>query len=51
MSGIDEAMAELEKNDYEEDADLIAFIKEKIEISEIGEAAERLAQYEGRLGK
>jgi len=45
MSGIDEVMAELDKTDYEEDADLMAWIREKIVISEIGEVAERLAQY------
>ncbi len=45
MSGIDEVMEELDKTDYEEDAELIAWIKEKIVISEIGEVAERLAQY------
>jgi CheY-like chemotaxis protein/anti-sigma regulatory factor (Ser/Thr protein kinase) len=45
MSGIDEVIAELDKTDYEEDADLIAWIKEKIVISEIDEVAERLAKY------
>jgi CheY-like chemotaxis protein/anti-sigma regulatory factor (Ser/Thr protein kinase) len=45
MSGIDEVMEELDKTDFEEDAELIAWIKEKIVISEIGEVAERLAQY------
>jgi PAS domain S-box-containing protein len=45
MSGIDDVMAELDKTDYEEDADLMAWIREKIVISEIGEVAERLAQY------
>jgi signal transduction histidine kinase/GAF domain-containing protein/DNA-binding NarL/FixJ family response regulator/HPt (histidine-containing phosphotransfer) domain-containing protein len=45
MSGIDEVMSELDKTDYEEDTDLIAWIKEKIVISEIGEVAQRLAQY------
>jgi len=44
MSGIDEALSELDKTDYEEGADLIVWIKEKIDISEIGEVAERLAQ-------
>jgi len=43
MSGIDEVIAELDKNDYEEDADLVSWIKEKIVISEIGEVADRLA--------
>ena len=45
MSGIDEIMAELDKNDYDEDGDLINWLKEKIVISEIDEAAEKLAQY------
>jgi len=45
MSGIDDAVAELDKNDYEEDADLVAWLKEKIVVSEIGEVAERLAKY------
>jgi len=44
MSGIDEAMAELDKNDYEEGADLVAWLKEKIDISEIDDAAARLAE-------
>jgi len=51
MSGIDEAMAELEKTDYEEGADLVAWIREKIDISKIGEVAKRLALYEEELGK
>jgi PAS domain S-box-containing protein len=51
MSGIDKAMAELESTDYEEGADLVAWLKEKIEISEITEAAARLAQYEKELNK
>jgi len=45
MSGIDEVMLELEKNDYEEDTDLVAWLKEKIVVSEMGEVAERLAAY------
>jgi hypothetical protein len=45
MSGIDEVMSELDKNDYEEDGDLVAWLKEKIDISEIGDAAARLAAY------
>ncbi|MCL1959334.1 MAG: ATP-binding protein [Spirochaetes bacterium] len=45
MSGIDEVMLELDKFDYEEDADLMAWIREKIIISEIGEVAEKLSQY------
>jgi HPt (histidine-containing phosphotransfer) domain-containing protein len=45
MSGIDEVMLELDKFDYEEDADLMAWIREKIIISEIYEVAEKLSQY------
>jgi len=44
MSGIDEAMKELESFDYEEGADLVAWIKEKIEVSDIAEVAARLAK-------
>jgi PAS domain S-box-containing protein len=45
MSGIDTAMSELESADYEEDGDLITWLKEKIDVSEITEAAERLRNY------
>jgi HPt (histidine-containing phosphotransfer) domain-containing protein len=51
MSGIDKAMAELESTDYEEGNDLIKWLKEKIVISEITEAAARIAQYEKELKK
>jgi len=44
MSGIDEAIEELVKNDYEEGGDLVAWLKEKIDVSEIGEASARLAE-------
>jgi HPt (histidine-containing phosphotransfer) domain-containing protein len=46
MSGIDEAMEELIKYDYEEDAELVAWLKEKVVISEIDEIAEKLAKYQ-----
>jgi PAS domain S-box-containing protein len=46
MSGIDEAMSELESYDYDEDAELTAWLRGKIDISEFGEAAERLAKYQ-----
>jgi PAS domain S-box-containing protein len=45
MSGIDKAMSELENADYEQDADLVVWLREKIDISEITEAAERLRGY------
>jgi HPt (histidine-containing phosphotransfer) domain-containing protein len=45
MSGIDEAMLELEKADYEEDAELVAWLRERIDVSEMGEVAQRLAGY------
>ena len=44
MSGIDKAMSELEKYDYDEGDDLIEWLKEKINISEITEVAARLSQ-------
>jgi len=51
MAGIDKAMSELESADYEEDADLVTWLKEKIVVSEITETATRLAQYEKELNK
>jgi PAS domain S-box-containing protein len=51
MGSIDKAMAELESADYEEGADLVAWLREKIDISEIAEAATYLAQYEKELNK
>jgi PAS domain S-box-containing protein len=45
MAGIDKAMSELESTDYEEGADLVKWLKKKIVISEITEAAARIAQY------
>jgi len=45
MDGIDKVMAELEKADYDEDADLIPWLREKVETSEFDEAAERLKKY------
>jgi len=46
MKGIDEAIAELESTDYEEGGELVAWLREKIDISEIKEVADRLAQEE-----
>ncbi|MDR0486628.1 MAG: transporter substrate-binding domain-containing protein, partial [Treponema sp.] len=42
MNSVDQAMSELESADYEEGADLVAWLREKIDISEFAEAAERL---------
>jgi PAS domain S-box-containing protein len=47
MKGIDKAMSELERTGYKRGSDLIAWIKEKIIVSEIDEVASRLAEYEG----
>jgi len=47
IDGVEEIMSELEKTDYEEDADLIKWIREKIDISKMGEVAERLADSSG----
>jgi len=35
-------MSELENANYEEDADLMVWIREKIDISKMGEVAKRL---------
>jgi len=51
MSGIDQAMSELDSFSYDEGADLVAWLKEKIVISEIDEMAARLARYEEELNK
>jgi HPt (histidine-containing phosphotransfer) domain-containing protein len=51
ISGIDQAMSELESSDYEEDADLAAWLREKIDVSEFAEVAARLAKYEEKPGK
>jgi PAS domain S-box-containing protein len=45
MVGIDKALSELESVDYEEDADLITWLKEKIGTSEITAVAQRLLKY------
>ncbi len=44
MAGIDKAMTELESFNYEEDAEMVAWLREKINISEITEAAMQLAK-------
>jgi HPt (histidine-containing phosphotransfer) domain-containing protein len=46
MENIDKTMSEPEKNDYKEGADLIPWLRGKIETSDFDEAAERLAKYE-----
>jgi signal transduction histidine kinase/AmiR/NasT family two-component response regulator/HPt (histidine-containing phosphotransfer) domain-containing protein len=43
IDGIEEVMSSLENADYEEDADLVKWIREKIDISKMGEVAKRLA--------
>jgi CheY-like chemotaxis protein len=45
MIGIDNAMSELESADYDEDAELLTWLKEKIDISEIAEASARLHDF------
>jgi signal transduction histidine kinase/CheY-like chemotaxis protein/HPt (histidine-containing phosphotransfer) domain-containing protein len=42
IDGIEQVMSELEKADYEEDADLVKWIREKVDISKMGEVAQRL---------
>jgi signal transduction histidine kinase/HPt (histidine-containing phosphotransfer) domain-containing protein len=51
MSGIDKTMLELERYDYEEGADLMVWLREKIETAEFDQAAERITQYEDEFDK
>jgi signal transduction histidine kinase/DNA-binding NarL/FixJ family response regulator/HPt (histidine-containing phosphotransfer) domain-containing protein len=44
MEGIEEVMAELENYEYEEDADLITWIREEIDVSKMGEVIKRLKE-------
>ena len=44
MDGIDEAMKELESFDYDEEADLVKWIREMIDISKMGDVAKRLKE-------
>jgi len=44
IDSIEEVMKELENADYDEDADLIKWIREKIDISKMGDVAKRLAE-------
>jgi HPt (histidine-containing phosphotransfer) domain-containing protein len=45
MKDIDRAMSELESADYEQDTGLVAWLREKINISEFSEIAEKIANY------
>jgi CheY-like chemotaxis protein len=49
MGGIDKAMLELECFDYEEGADLMALLREKIETADFDAAVEKITQYEDGL--
>jgi len=44
IDGIDEIMSKLESYDYEEDPDLVKWIREKIDISKMSEVAQRLGE-------
>jgi PAS domain S-box-containing protein len=44
MDGIDAVMKELEGSDYDEDADLVTWIREKIDISKLGDVAKKLEE-------
>jgi len=45
MAGIDNAMSELESANYEEGAELVAWLREKVNISEITDVAEQIAKH------
>jgi len=46
IKGMDRIMSELESADYDEDAELITWLRAKIETAEFDEAAKRLVKYE-----
>jgi HPt (histidine-containing phosphotransfer) domain-containing protein len=48
MKDIDKAMSELESADYEQDADLVAWLSEKIYASAFSEIAEKISNYKKR---
>jgi HPt (histidine-containing phosphotransfer) domain-containing protein len=49
IKDIDKAMSELESADYEQDAGLVAWIREKISISEFSGIAKRIIDYKKEL--
>jgi len=49
IKNMDRIISELESADYEKGADLIVWLREKIETSEFDEAAQRIAKYEEEL--
>jgi len=42
MDNVEEVLTQLEKSDYDEDAELVTWLREKIDMSKLGEAAKRL---------
>jgi len=44
IDGIEEVMSKLESCDYEEDSDLVKWIRKRIDISKMSEVAERLEE-------
>jgi len=49
MRDIDKAMSELESTGYEQNADLVAWLREKINISEFSEVVEKIDNYKKEL--
>jgi len=45
MKDIDKAMSELESAEYEQDAGLVVWLSEKINVSEFSEIAEKISNY------
>ena len=45
MNGVDDAMEELERADYESGAALMTWVKEKINESDFSAVASRLSEY------
>jgi len=42
MDGVEEVVKELEKNEYDEDGELVTWIREQVDMSKLGDVAKRL---------
>jgi len=45
MDGVEEVVKELEKNEYDEDAELVTWIREMVDMSKLGDVAKRLKEF------
>jgi hypothetical protein len=45
MDGVEDVVKELEKNEYEEDGELVTWIREMVDMSKLGDVAKRLKDF------